>query len=209
MKNQVFNFTLKQIICALCVCLLVFSSVLASDPADVVRAGLNSKMTSSLIIKNLTERLKTELVQENVAVKLGNVEQIAVSRNEIKTRGEATAILPAEKTQLPLRFEAKVNLATQSVDNIHYIFVESEYIPTSEEEILMKEIMNRLSRDYQTREIVIAIDNFESFSSPEDKIQYKGVGEVRIGQFNWSKINFDVVLNSDKTTVKIQYKIEK
>ena len=75
--------------------------------------------------------------------------------------------------------------------------------------IMMKEIMKQISRDYKTREIVIAIDNFESSDSLENKVQYKGVGEVKIGEIQWSRINFNVVLNSDKTAAKIEYKIQK
>jgi hypothetical protein len=160
-------------------------------------------------MQNLTKKLKADLVQEKILVKLGNIEQTAVSNNEIKLQGDATCILPTEKTQLPIRFEAKFNRAGQVIDDVQYTFVESQYAPVSEEEVLMKEIMKQISRDYKTREIVIALDNFEGSDSLENKVQYKGAGEVKIGEIGWSRINFNVVLNSDKTAAKIEYKIQK
>lgn len=199
----------RRIIWGSVVCLLAVSGIFASNTKDAAKASFSSKATSEIVIQNLTKKLKADLVQEKVLVKLGNIEQAAVSNNEIKLKGDATCILPTEKTQLPIRFEAKFNRAGKVIDDVQYTFVESEYAPASEEEVLMKEIMKQISRDYKTREIVIAIDNFESSDSLENKVQYKGVGEVKIGGIQWSRINFNVVLNSDKTAAEIEYKIQK
>ena len=199
----------KRIIWGSVICLLAFSTLFASNVNDTAKVSFNSKAASTLVIQNLTKKLKADLVQKNVSIRLGNIEQTAVSNNEIKLQGSATCILPTEKTQLPIRFEAKFNRVRQAIDDVQYTFVESEYAPSSEEEILMKEIMKQISHDYKTQEIVIAIDNFESSASTENKVQYKGVGEVRIGEIQWSKIDFNVVLNSDKTAAKIEYKIQK
>ena len=207
MRNTVGVY--KKIIWGSVIYLLAFSGVFALNTTDAAKANFNLKATSILVIQHLTKKLKTDLVQEKVTVKLGNIEQTAVSNNEIKLQGEATCVLSIEKTQLPITFEAKINLTRQSVDDIRYTFVESEYAPSSEEEILLKELMKQISRDYKTQEIVIAIDSFESSASNENKIQYKGIGEVKIGEVGWSKINFDVILNSDKTATKIEYKLQK
>src|SRR5688500_4223091 len=151
----------KRIIWGSVLCLLAFSSLFASNINDAAKVSFNSKATSALVIQNLTKKLKVDLVQDNVLVKLGNIEQTAVSNNEIKLQGEATCVLPTEKTQLPIRFEAKFNRAKQTVDDVQYTFLESEYAPSSEEEVLMKELMKQIGHDYKTQEIVIAIDNFE------------------------------------------------
>lgn len=207
MRNTVGVY--KEIIWGSVIYLLAFSSVFASNTIDVVKANFNLKATSMLIVQNLTKKLKTDLVQENVSVKLENIEQTAVSNNEIKLQGNATCILSIEKTQLPIIFEAKINLTRQSVDDVQYTFIENEYAPSSEEEILMKQLMNQISRDYKTQKIVIAIDNFESSDSSENKVQYKGIGEIKIGEIGWSRIDFNVILNSDKTAAKIEYKLQK
>lgn len=199
----------KKIIWGSIICLAAFSSVFASNLNDVAKVSSSSRAASEIVVQNLTQKLKADLVQNNVLVKLENLEQTAVSNTEIKMQGTATCILPTEKTSLPVKFEAKFNRLKQTIDDVQYIFVESEYVPSSEEEVLMKEIMKKISQDYKTQEIVIAIDNFETSPASENKFQYRGVGEVKIGEISWSKINFNVLLNSDKTASKIEYKIQK
>lgn len=206
MKNKVYTYAFRKIIWGSVLSLFAFATVFASNGKDVAKSNVSSSRTSTLVVQNLTKILKTDLVQENIAVNLGNLEQTAISNNEVTLQGNATCVLPVENTQLPIMFEAKFNLAKQTIDDIKYTFVESEYTPTSEEEILMKELMQQISRDYKTQDIVIALDNFES--SVGNKLRYKGIGEVKIGDIQWSKIAFDVTLNSNKTAAKIEYKIK-
>ena len=206
MKNKVYTYAFRKIIWGSVLSLFAFATVFASNGKDVAKSNVSSSRTSTLVVQNLTKILKTDLVQENIAVNLGNLEQTAISNNEVTLQGNATCVLPVENTQLPIMFEAKFNLAKQTIDDIKYTFVESEYTPTSEEEILMKELMQQISRDYKTQDIVIALDNFES--SVGNKLRYKGIGEVKIGAIQWSKIAFDVTLNSNKTAAKIEYKIK-
>lgn len=208
MRNRVYTYAFKKIIWGSILSLFVFATVFASNGKDAAKSNVSSSRTSTLIVKNLTKILKTDLVQENIAVNLGNLEQTAISNNEIKLQGNATCVLPIENTQLPITFEAKFNLAKQTIDDIKYTFVESEYAPTSEEETLMKELMRQISRDYKTQDIVIALDNFETSASVGNKLHYKGIGEVKIGAVQWSRIDFDITLNSDKKAAKIEYKIK-
>lgn len=206
MKNKIGGF--KKIIGGLTIYLLAFSCVLASNSNDAVKVSLNSKATSKAVVQHLTKKLKADLVHEKVLVKIENIAETHVSSEIIRVEGDATCLLPTEKTQLPIKFEAKFNRAGQAVDDVQYTFVESEYAPTSEEEILMKEIMKKISHDYKTQDIVMAIDNFESSDASADRIHYKGVGEVKIGGIRWNKIDFNVVLSADKSASKIEYKIQ-
>ncbi len=208
MKNEVYTYAFRKIIWGSILSLFAFTAVFASNGKDAVKTNVNSSRTSTLVVQNLTKILKTDLVQEKVAVKLRSLEQTAISNNEVTLQGNATCLLPVENTQLPITFEAKFNLANQTVDDIKYTFVESEYAPTSEEEILMKELLQKISRDYKTQEIVIALDNFETSASAGNQFHYKGIGEVKIGAIQWSKIDFDVTLNSNKKAAKIEYKIK-
>lgn len=208
MKKAVGNFTFKKIIWGSFINLLILTTVFASNAKDAVKTNLSLTKSSSIIVQTLTKKLKIDLAQEKVAVKLGELEQTSVSNNEVKLQGKAICVLSVEKTQLPIMFEAKVNLARESVEDITYKFLESEYAPTSEEEVLMQELMRQISRDYKTQEIVISIDNFEASEGAPNKIQYKGFGEVRIGALQWSKINFDVTLGTDKSAAKVLYKIK-
>lgn len=210
MKNAVQFYELKKVVWSLMITLLTFSAVLANSGMDAVKVSANSKQTMALLTANLTKKLKADLVTENLTLKLGNIEQAAFLRNEIKLKGSAVCVLPTEKTQLPIVFEAKINLARQVIDEIQYKFVESEFVPSTEEETLMKELMKQISRDYKTKDVVIAIDGFETYASSENKTGYKGTGEVRIGGFSWNKINFELILNKDKTVAeRVLYKLQK
>lgn len=71
----------------------------------------------------------------------------------------------------------------------------------------MKELMKKISADYKTDSIVIAIDGFEVLQSADGNI-YKGIGEIKIGEVEWSKINFDVLLDTANKKAKIKYDIK-
>lgn len=79
---------------------------------------------------------------------------------------------------------------------------------TNNEEILMKELMKKISQDYKTTNITIAIDSFEQERISINKEEFKGKGEVKIGEVEWNTISFDVVLGEDKNPSKIEYKIQ-
>ncbi len=79
---------------------------------------------------------------------------------------------------------------------------------TNNEEILMMELMKKISQDYKTTNITIAIDGFEQEQISSDNEEFKGKGEVRIGEVEWNIINFDVVLDDNKNVKKIEYKIQ-
>ncbi len=50
----------------------------------------------------------------------------------------------------------------------------------------------------------------ENLSSVGQQKQFAGIGEVRIGDFVWHKIKFDVVLDTEnKLATKVVYKVEK
>jgi len=141
-------------------------------------------------------------------VKIENVEETRLANNLIEVRGKAFCILPADNTQLPINFEAKLDAAKMSVADVQYVFVESDYAPNADEEILMKELMKQISRDYKTEQITIAIDGFETNKAANNQKNLKGIGEIKIGEVEWNKINFDVVLGADKKATKIVYHIK-
>ncbi|HQU85828.1 MAG TPA: hypothetical protein PKY59_22010 [Pyrinomonadaceae bacterium] len=163
----------------------------------------------SAITKDLSQKLKSDLSENDLTVKIKMVEEAQVTTREVVVKGEAICILPTENTQLPLQFEAKLNKSNNSFEDVKYVFVESEYAPSSGEEILMKELMKQISSDYKTDQITIAIDTFEATQINEDQKSVKGFGEVRVGNLVWNKITFDVVMKNDDTASKVDYKIEK
>lgn len=203
-QNKIFGF--KGILLTI-ICLLAFSNAFAVTKS-------NENQVYSLIVKNLSLKLQNDLANSTAVVKLTNVKEYKISKDQIGIKGDGVCGLADENNQLPIRFDAKLNSLKQSVSDIEYDFVNSEaapeFSPTSTEEVLMKELMKEISKDYKTDNIVIAIDGFEDVSKLNDRKEFTGIGEVRIGDFVWNKIKFDLVFeNKNFSAEKVVYKIEK
>lgn len=191
MKN--IKFTSVSLLLVL---LFSVSAVFAADKSKAL----------TLLQKNLSDRLKAELLTENVSIKFTKVEQNELSNSEVYVIGDALAVLPSEKTQLPIKFKAEVNPVEEVVNDVEYNFVESNYAPSTDEEILMKHLLKKIATDYKTENVVIAIDGFETEKRANNNNEYKGFAEVRIGEVEWKRIDFDVVLNNNKMAEKVEYK---
>jgi hypothetical protein len=96
----------------------------------------------------------------------------------------------------------------KKIKDVKVVTVSEDDVNTTNEEILMKELMKKISQDYKTTNITIAIDGFEQERISIDKNEFKGKGEVKIGEVEWNTISFDVVLDEDKNPTKIEYKIQ-
>ena len=191
---------------------LLFSAIAASaNNLDVAAAKGVSAQTISAIAANLSKKLQTDLADNSVSVKINDIEKQQLSKTIVDFKGTASCLLKSENNQLPIRFEAKINPQTQKIADINYSFVEesaeAEFAPTTTEEILMKELMKKVSKDYKTDSIVISIDGFEVVPTADGQ-GYKGIGEIKIGEVEWSKIDFDVVLGIDNKPAKIKYDIK-
>ncbi len=200
MTRQINSLTCKSFL-FLVICLVFSSSALANDENNHL-----------LVTENLSKRLQRDLADGNLTVKLNSVEEYEISGSEIGLKGSATCLLTKQDNQLPFEFEIKVNPANQNVLDVKYNFVEASadiYAATSNEEILMKELMTKISRDYKTENIVIAIDAVEKIEGANDADKFSGVGEVRIGDMVWNKIKFDVVLDAQtRKANRIVYRVE-
>jgi len=207
MKNfrKLSNLSNLSLVLAVILSLTTFST--ANGKNDIAYPKASSKNYSA-ITENLSQKLKSDLSENNLSVKLKMVEESQVTNREIVVKGEAICILPTENTQLPLQFEARLNKSSNSLEDVKYVFIESNFAPSASEDVLMKEIMKQISKDYKTDQIVIAIDGFESTKLNETQKNVKGLGEVRVGDLVWKKITFDVVMNADNKAAKVDYKIE-
>lgn len=182
-----------------------FTNAYADESVVYAKAAVRDY---SPIARTLSQKLKTELADESLSVKLKSVEESRVTSREVVVKGEAICILPAENTQLPLQFEAKFDKSKNSFEVVNYVFVDGEYAPVSSEEVLMKELMQKIGADYQTSDITIAIDAFELTKINETEKGAKGAGEIRVGDLVWNKLTFDIILNDENKASKIVYKIE-
>ncbi len=200
MNKQIKFFSLKSFL-IIAVCLISTSSVFAL-----------SEKNHCLVEQNLSRKLQSDLANDNVNVKLNNIEGREISKDEVGLTGDALCVLTEDNRRLTIKFEVSVNPVNQSVTDVKYDFVstESEFAPSKNEEVLMKELMKQISRDYKTQNIVIAIDGFENVGNTNGERKLSGVGEVRIGDMVWNKIKFDVVLDTQTQQAnKIVYKLEK
>jgi hypothetical protein len=209
MKNQSGFRKLNIIILSLTVLAVLAVQVKPNEPAT---ASLKIDRYKNGIIQKLTEKLRTDLADKTVEVKLNAVQDNEISKSQIEFDGHALAIVKADKTELPFEFTAKVNLNNQSVEDVNYKFVEtaSEFAPSMAEDSLMKELMVQISKDYKTTNIVISIDGFDTARLTSNATKYDGFGEVRIGDLEWRKIKFNVVLDAqNQTAMKILYDVQK
>jgi hypothetical protein len=193
---------------------IIFSFALNSFAAntgskDVVMPKSHATLNYSVLVNDLSQKLKVDLSENNLKVSIKTVEESRLANNLVEIKGQAFCVLPNDNTQLPINFEAKFDVAKQSVADVKYVFVESPSVaPEADEEILMRELMKQVSRDYKTDQITIAIDGFEANKAANNQSNLKGMGEIKIGEVEWNKINFDVVLDADKKATKIVYSIK-
>jgi hypothetical protein len=163
-------------------------------------------------VQKLTEKLRVDLADDAVEVKLNTVRDNEISNSRVDFDGQALAVVTNDKTALPFQFTAQVNLNNQNIEDVSYQFVEAaaEFAPSLAEDNLMKQLMTKISKDFKTTNIVISIDGFETAQLTMRETKYEGIGEVRIGDFEWRKIKFNVVLDSqNKTATKILYDVQK
>ncbi|CAN5654887.1 hypothetical protein BH20ACI4_BH20ACI4_03290 [soil metagenome] len=197
MKNIKFTITNFLLVLTLSVSAIYAGNLTAGDDKAL-----------SLLEKNLSTRLKAELLTDNVTVKFTRVEKNEMSNSEVYFIGDGLAVLPSEKTELPIKFKAEVNPVEEVVSDVEYVFVESNYAPTTDEEILMRHLLKKIAADYKTENVVIAIDGFETENAAGNQKEYKGLAEVRVGDVEWKRIDFDVVLNGENKAQKVEYKLK-
>ena len=173
-------------------------------------ASVKTDRYKTAIVQKLTEKLRVDLSDQTVQVKLSDVRDNEISKSQAAFDGKALAVVTKDKTELPFQFTAKVN--QQNIEDVSYEFIEgnSEFAPGLTESSLMKELMTKISKDYDTTNIVISIDGFDTARLTPKETKYEGIGEVRIGDFEWRKIKFNVVLDSQsQTATKILYDVQK
>ena len=176
------------------------------------QASVKTERFKNAIIQKLTEKLRVDLADATVEVKLNDVRDNEISKNQMNFDGKALAVVKDDKTALPFNFTATANLSKQNIEDVSYQFVEveSEFAPSMTEDFLMRDLMQKISEDYKTTNIVMSIDGFDSTKTVLNQTNYEGTGEVRIGDFEWRKIKFNVVLDAQtQTPTRILYELQK
>ncbi len=191
--------------------LIIILALLAAF-AMQANASVKTDRYKTAIVQSLTEKLRADLSDQTVVVKLNDVRDNEISKSEAAFNGKALAVVTKDKTALPFQFTARINLNNQQIEDVSYQFVEAEevFAPSLAESNLMQELMTKISKDYDTTNIVISIDGFDAAQLTANETKYEGIGEVRIGDLEWRKIKFNVVLDSQgKTATQILYEVQK
>lgn len=192
--------------------LVIITLALLAAFAIQANASVKTDRYKTAIVQKLTEKLRVDLSDQTVQIKLNDVRDNEISKSQAAFDGKALAVVTKDKTELPFQFTALINLNNQSVEDISYRFVEAEEIfaPSIAENDLMQELMTKISKDFDTTNIVISIDGFDTAQLTSNETKYEGIGEVRIGDLEWRKIKFNVVLDSQaKTATQVLYEVQK
>lgn len=194
-------------------CLITFTTfTVQAKTNDEVYVKSEIDRYKNVIVQKLTEKLRADLSNNNVEVKLNSVQDSGIAKSRIEFDGKALAVVKNDVTELPLQFTAQINTSNRSVEDISYKFVEaeSEFAPSLAEDNLMLELMTQISKDHKTTNITISIDKFDSARNSANQMQYQGVGEVRIGDFEWRRIEFNVTVNAqNQAAEKVLYNLQK
>lgn len=201
MKSNIFkSFT---VLLAAILVLFSFEAIKASTRAVDLK-------TQSLAVKALSQKLQSDFANNAINVRFENAERYNVSKSQIGIKGTGICLLNAEGEQLPISFDVKINIAKFVVSNVAYDFVEPKMNllgASGAEDMLTKDLLNKLSLDFKTTNIVISLDEVSGQDNLTPKNSITGAGEVRIGDFVWKKLEFNVSL--DKGSIKkINYKLE-
>jgi hypothetical protein len=177
------NFLLSAILILFSICL-----AFAGTPVDVAKNALSA-------------RLKKDLALELVTVQLSQVQTYNISKNLIGLRGNGKA------NDLDISFEVKLNKTKLVPTDVEYQFIAPGLPSAFSEDVLIRDLLNELNKDFKTKNIVIGVDSFDSEKIENNKMKISGNGEVRIN-FDWKKLKFEI-LKSEKLNapVKIKYQI--
>lgn len=169
-----------------------------------------SQRTLSAISDKLSSELKARFADDSVTVQINEIEKRKETENSINLDGAAFCILANDtNNRLPISFEAEINAQTDDLIDVSYKLIEDapNFMPTTTEDFLMKELMKKVGKNQNTTAIVIAIDGFELISESNGR-EFLGTGEIKIGETGWSKIKFNVVLNDANEATKVIYEIK-
>ena len=73
----------------------------------------------------------------------------------------------------------------------------------------MKNLLQKIAADYKTENVVIAIDGFDTENTAGNHKEFKGLAEIRVGEVEWKRIDFNIVLNDENKASKVEYSLRK
>lgn len=184
------------------------TSLMATNNYVAGVAKLSKAESVAIASKELSKKLQSDLVLKNVSLKFNKTERYIVSDNQIGIRGEGTARLDSDASDLPLNFDVKIDVSKHSALDVKYVFlnmegaVDANSVLTPEDQITEK-LLKQLKQDYKTENIVVAIEYLNDQTFENGDKGFNGGGEVQVNGMGWRKFSFDVKADNDKTKFSI------
>ena len=174
--------------------------------------SLSAMKAKTVVAHNLSGKLKSDLFNSNIRVQVRNVEKYEVLNGKIIMKGDGYCVLTKSNDKMPLRFETVMD-ANNQITEMKYDFVDfkerSANVQNANEEILMNALLSKLSKDYMTRDVVIAVDSTRGVTRSNSNKAYSGYGEVKVKTGKWRTVEFTVELNLDNKSAKnVAYKLK-
>ena len=168
----------------------------------------SSARIGDVALKAISEKLKSDLARTDASVKFSKVNRYNVSKSQVGLKGNGTAILDSGAETLPINFDVEIDVTNFSVARVDYNFAEADiaaaaFAAAALEENVTQKLLKQLAKDHKTDNVVVAIDGFDANNK-----QLKGIGEVRIGDFEWRKIQVDVSLNAKGSVSSVKYQLQ-
>ncbi len=198
---------------------IIFGVIVSTFAAISVRAegkkrvySLSAVKAKFLVANKLTVELRSDLANPNINFQIRNVESYELFEDQIVMKGDGFCILTQSDDKMPVNFKTVIDANTQQASKMEYAFTDfdesSGYSPSADEDKLMTVLMNQLSKDFATQDVVVAIDNSNGVSRSNSNPAYTGNGEVKLKNGNWKKIKFEIELNPNKSAKSVVYEIK-
>jgi nucleoid DNA-binding protein len=184
---------------------IVAAIILSIISAVGISASSRDQQAVNIAVQGLSKKLQADLSMNKVNLKLGKVENQNVSSEEVRVSGFGTV---QNAKDVSLTFDVTVNPVKSEIVNVTYDIVSpvAAEPESATENFLMKKVMGKIRNDYNTENIVMAIDTFEAVKSIDGKTNFVGVAEIRV-DMEWNRIEFDVQGNPKTgAATEIKYK---
>lgn len=188
--------------------LIVFFFSPSSVSADVsaVKIKVASRSTERLknvystALNGLVDKLQKDFKVSLVELTLDEVGHFTPNAKTFGVVGNGTFTTDGGNSWQPIEFEIFVNNRGTKLDLIQYQLPKPAPIKDNfaaaqgSEEMAIQGLLNQLKSDYQTENIVVALDDIKADKCAEGQ-NIIGRGEMRVGDSDWKKFHFKLTVN--------------
>ena len=214
MNSQKTIFNYKAMAAVLIYVLFAAGTVLQVNAAGEASsvAKLSKAESVAIASRELSKKLRSDLVLKNVTIKFSKTESYSVSDTQIGIKGAATTRLDNEANELPISFDVKIDVSRRSASDVKYVFLNMEGATAgaasalTAEDAVTEQLLQQIKRELKTDNIVVAIDFLNDQPLPNGEKGLTGGGEIQVNGMGWRKISFDVKAEQNE---KMKFKLVK